>query len=591
MRMAKNRGVWINLSLRFNTLSGQCSMGSIFFIFKLQIMVVCCCLLGCSTIEVKKDIDRQRLVRNKTFLTEESFITGKPSLTVANARSIIFVADNQFHNIYTDASVFGARFSDMFSRVAIRPAALNLYSPELFSYVIKEYGDSHDVIHLGDALNVGCYNEWNMLTQTMDSTVSGNWVMAPGNHDFYFYGLSSGGWLHFLFNSTWSDGCVGSELKDPQYNRFFKNKFIDEYIDHLLEKEIISSLKTSAIKGGRVKKFDVEEISASNDDGFYRKVVARKYLRYRKHRSFVTQFVNLSIDELSPTIGVILDTTNYHYEPTFIRGLLGIFSHNAGLHGYVDTDQLDLIKQTLEKEFRTDNQKLKVVFIGHHPVRNLNKEMQSYLFELSQNSSFSFGGYVSAHTHSGFTATVIDKSNNELREYNLGSVTDWPIELAVISKNSAKIEVVDPNTLGFACDTKFDYSDSRISNYTAYRREAHDIVRPGQKLVNAQLRYYMQTLVRTIIDLNVINDDQSFVLIYNDLLDNLDPCEECGVFFARKCQDKKRKVIQSAVDAFQKLKKIDKEFAKKFKQYAVCQALWSSQAEYLSYSGNHKEGK
>ncbi len=532
-----------------------------------QIIFLSLFLLSCSFIETTINKNNKRFIRTKSFPIIEK------------SRPILFVADNQFHNIYTDASVFGLRISDIVSRVAIRPAALNLYSPNLFSYILRN-NQSRNVIHLGDALNVGCKSEWKEFVSVMDNSVLKQWVMAPGNHDFYFYGITSGGWLHDIFRSTWADGCIGHDPNDNQDRRFSKNQFLDEYIDHLKQKNIISSPQKTIEEVGLLQ-FNVEITRATNPSGFYRKVESHKYINYRKQRSFITQFVNLSTDEKYPTIGVILDTTNYHYEPTNIRGALGILSHNAGLHGYVDTNQLELIKQSLEG-FKTGVDPLKVIFIGHHPLRSLNEEIQDYLFLLNKDTSFVFGGYISAHTHSGFTAMHKDNDGRELQEYNIGSVTDWPIEIAVSDGNLSKVETIQPSKLTFACDIQFDYSDSRVSNYTAYRMESHDLIKPGQKLVNAQHRFYIQTLIRAMVDLNV-DTLPTINPIYKKLQQRLSPSESCGLFLARDCQDHNRKIIKEAVDILKSVGGIE--------EYAVCQALWSSRAEFLSYLGIHKEDK
>jgi len=531
----------------------------------LQLFSLSLILLSCSTIETKTEVDKQRFIRKKSFPAIE------------NSRPLLFVADNQFHNIYTDASVFGLRISDMVSRVAIRPAALNLYSADLFSYILQR-NQSKTVIHLGDALNVGCKNEWEEFSNIMDNTVSTEWIMAPGNHDFYFYGITSGGWLHDIFRSTWADGCVGHDANDTEDKRFSKNQFIEKYMGHLLQKSIISSPQVTNKEIGLLQ-FDVEITTATNATGFYRKVASHKYLNFRKHRSFITQFVNLSTDEQSPTIGVIIDTTNYHYEPTNIRGALGILSHNAGLHGYVDTHQLALIRQSLE-DFKTKNIALKVIFFGHHPLKSLNEEMQDYLFSLQNDQSLDFKGYISAHTHSGYTAEHKNEKGLKLQEYNIGSVTDWPIETAISDSSQSKIETIDPSTLTFACDIKYDYSGSRESNYTAYRKESHDWIKPGQKLVNAQHRFYIKALIRAMVDLNV-SGQATFNPIFRKLQHHLSDSARCSLFLARSCQDQKRLVIKEAVESL--------KLAGGKQEYAVCQALWSSRAEFLSYSGLHRE--
>jgi len=490
------------------------------------------------------------------------------------------------------------RISDIVSRVAIRPAALNLYSPNLLEFILRKNKD-HNVIHLGDALNVGCRNEWDQFTEVMSQSVNNNWIMTPGNHDFYFYGITSGGWWHDIFRSSWEDGCVthldteartkkpkqlneaaetGKKSQDANNNVLTKHQFLDQYLRHLRTSNIINVPSTPTMKIKGMLGADVDITTAVNTDGFYRKVVVHKYTNLRKHRSFITQFVNLSTDEKSPTVGVLVDTTNYHFEPTNIRGAFGLLSHNAGLHGYVSKHQIEVIDESLKDFNKNSLVPIKVLFMGHHPFESLNIAMKRYLHKQPKDRSIDFQGYISAHTHSGFTAMHDDGYGNLFKEYNIGSIIDWPVETATSSQQQGLINSINLDSLH--CDKAFDYSSSKVSNYTAYLTESHSLLWPGEKLINAQHRYYIQAMVRAISDLDLAAKEP-FDTIYAGMQFELQSSQECGLFFARNCQDRKRIVIENAISALRKVNR--------FQPYAVCQALWSSQSEYLAHIGNHTE--
>jgi Calcineurin-like phosphoesterase len=560
------------------------------------------CIFGCSSVNTRIEQDSLKFVRKRSFTecneidskTSKCFETALPR--IENPRSVLFAADNQFHNIYTDANFFSIRLSDVISKVAIRPAALNLFSPELFRFILNQ-NKSRILIHLGDALNLGCRNEWDKFTETLNSVNHQQWVMAPGNHDFYSYGVTSGGWHQWYYDGVWEDSCIG-ETKEAESRPFRKNDFIQAYLKHLDEKAIIQKTEKlteeTPILGSKIK-----IITAKNNTGFYRKLEVHEYPDDSQHRSFITQYVNLSENEDQPTIGVILDTTDYRWAPTNGKGAILSFiglGHNAGLHGRLSDEQLVSVKNSLGEFKPNDGSPLKVVFMGHHALDNLNEDAQKYFLELNQNKkAFDFQGYISAHTHSGFLATHTDKKNNanQFREYNIGSVTDWPVETAVLGEGErpSKLNKITPYDKELSCNPEFDYSASKVSNYTAYRREAYHLIKPGQQLVNAQQRYIMQALVRTMVDLGMINSTSSeeIKISFKELITHLLPSKKCGLISARDCQDENRRVIFDAKKLIED-EAIDKlEFSKKYHNYAVCQALWSSQAEYLSYAGNHEE--
>ena len=78
---------------------------------------------------------------------------------------------------------------DQLVSVAIRPVQQDLFAPDLLRWVMKNYGASWPVIHLGDATNMACVGELEAFFEIMAEGRK-RWVMAPGNHDCFLLGNS-----------------------------------------------------------------------------------------------------------------------------------------------------------------------------------------------------------------------------------------------------------------------------------------------------------------------------------------------------------------------------------------------------------------
>jgi len=81
---------------------------------------------------------------------------------------IFFIGDNQFHNYLTDPTTLRNNIADKFVRVAIRPPLQDLFAKDLFIYAMDRYSKNNYVIHMGDALNISCKNEWQTFEKVMN---------------------------------------------------------------------------------------------------------------------------------------------------------------------------------------------------------------------------------------------------------------------------------------------------------------------------------------------------------------------------------------------------------------------------------------
>lgn len=133
---------------------------------------------------------------------------------------VVIIADNQIHHLYGDPVWLRSGFTNQFVSVAIRPVQLDFYAPAILRWTVENFGDRHPIIHLGDALNAGCIWEWKTFLAIMNQTGRG-WVMAPGNHDSYYFGNG-----HFA-PDDWLRVC---DTGDGEDGRMTKDRLVERYL-------------------------------------------------------------------------------------------------------------------------------------------------------------------------------------------------------------------------------------------------------------------------------------------------------------------------------------------------------------------------
>lgn len=109
-----------------------------------------------------------------------------PSQVVS--RRIVLVADNQLHNLYGGPVPFlRSELANRLVQPAIRPVQLDFYGQDLLRWVVEEQGRFSPIVHIGDACDFACTGEFRKFREIMRQAKHG-WVMAPGNHDGFFFG-------------------------------------------------------------------------------------------------------------------------------------------------------------------------------------------------------------------------------------------------------------------------------------------------------------------------------------------------------------------------------------------------------------------
>jgi hypothetical protein len=347
--------------------------------------------------------------------------------------NVLLVADNQFHYLYSGGTRLRNATFDLLVQTAIRPAQLDLYSADVVRWVIGHFGADRPVIHLGDAADLSCTSELETFFDIMSNAKKG-WVMAPGNHDGYYYGNA-----HLtiqpirrnllLTRGDWEHGCRrgGEPLTRPM--------FIRGYLDAV-------SRQSGA---GFVA---LRRYLAEHSSGAARGIPSSGDWRYtggepsllqaatwhideaRPWRSWIIQEVSLSSPGAeTPITAILLDTNSYDRMPVMVPNLAGLerlegfFNppQNAGLTGSFTSGEVRAVQRLLELP-RTPRHRF--VFMGHHPRAVLERAARRSLDAWRKKYALT---YISAHTHYG-RYYVWGADGHTWLELNVGSVIDWPAE-------------------------------------------------------------------------------------------------------------------------------------------------------------------
>ncbi|NIR30311.1 MAG: hypothetical protein GWN84_13575 [Gammaproteobacteria bacterium] len=320
------------------------------------------------------------------------------------------IADNQIHHLYGDPVWLRSGLTDRYVSVAIRPVQLDYYAPAILQWVTENVGDRRPLVHMGDALNAGCVWEWETFLGIMNQTDRG-WVMAPGNHDAYYFGNG-----HFALDE-WLRVC---DVGDGEDGRMTKDRFIEHYLRALAAQGAVTLPATLEAEG-------VQRVSRSDTDATPRpnridvEEVAWRIDRRRPWRSFIAQRLNISLPS-SPerVVVVLLDTSQYALRPRLVPWWLGV--RNAGLNGQLLDDQIDVVDAWLRRGQVN-------VLMGHHPYRAITSQGKKAIERWRRDPGVIL--YVSAHKHTAQWFVHEGERANWL-ELNVGSTTDWTPEFRTL---------------------------------------------------------------------------------------------------------------------------------------------------------------
>lgn len=531
---------------------------------------------------------------------------------------IYFISDNQFQNYLSDPTALRNKISDKLVGVAIRPPLLDLFAKDLFLFSMGKYSKDKFVIHLGDALNTSCKSEWKSFEEAINGSGLGDrihkgWVMAPGNHDSFFFGntlsvsLSQGGPVL----KSWVDACntVYPPLKkgNPKDFIFTKDVFVKSYYRNLLNegkenpldfpkvkdvKCFFNSKKSKNVWYEKGTAMAICDWKNKEPNGFiqkFRLTYPKKDDIKLSYRSYILQEVNLSkFFNLDFKIkGIILDTTDYRNTPTMVTGAIRGLVHlpgsklNSGLNGEFGLDQIKTIKRWISE----NDPNTLYFFIGHHNLDSLDQDSRKSLYEILKSAQNAI--YISAHTHEGFI-----KDHGNIKEINIGSITDFPnetMELSLkFSEEGGNSMEVFPNRFNFSADALVkegvcspqDFADKGTNpyfHYMSYKKL------PGFGTAN---QVHELTIDNNLMALYKVF--KKFDLYKNTQDPILNKIEEMALKSAEICGPpigvKNTLCRKNKVDLEIQAHQVDQQlYASPLRveriQYGACQALWAAKAE------------
>ena len=384
-------------------------------------------LFGCVTTPVTSHLE------SGSFL----YVNRNHDLGMNLSKQVVFIADNQFHNIYCDPISLGSSIADTQVHVAIRPSQLNLFAPDLFTYALQENAQGSIIIHLGDALNVSSTYEWSVFYDSISNPSLGHdgWYMVPGNHDVYFMGNGAG--KPDKFNERggkleWTDAANSTGLQTECCpiildHPFTKDRFVKSYVEHLKSQDNSSVVYENSPKKESFHGVSFEWSAPMNSGSVLHQYFGKYYDDDETYwKSFIVQELTLDTRRNGPLTLILVDTTNYLKRPSFIGALWSRVRDpdkvNSGENGAISKEQYDLI---IQKVFDNPTHPIsQFMIVGHHPYNTLTKDSKKWLEKLSGRQGFI--AYVSGHTHDPIKAYKSCEKKLDFPEFNIGSVTDTP---------------------------------------------------------------------------------------------------------------------------------------------------------------------
>lgn len=349
---------------------------------------------------------------------------------VTEPGDVLIIADNQFHNQYGDPYFYGTMFTDKRFPVSVRPPQLDLFAPDLLSYILDRRAGGQLVLHLGDALNIASDWEWLLFVNVM-SRSGGSWYMAPGNHDVFYSGLGGGkvepGEPEGGRNA-WSEAADtrgNGTYCPPQSRPMTKDRWIRKYIQ-AVGPPAIRVEDSPDRQGGRT----FEWASSGGARGLSR-VAWHIESGDDYWRSWILQEIRIDNTGSGPRYVYLVDTCNYDERPTPASWLWSWFGgkRNAGLAGEVGCRQATKLLEWLDKIGGAP-----FLLAGHHPVGSLTTSGRERMQVFTGVPGYS--GIITAHTHN---PVDYKPYSSEWMETNIGSTTDSPPQFGLIRAGTDEV--------------------------------------------------------------------------------------------------------------------------------------------------------
>jgi len=398
---------------------------------------------------------------------------------------IYLIGDNQRHELLGDGvRIFRTSVADELTQVAIRPPQLDLFGQDLLHEALT-MADGF-VLHLGDACDISNTGEFARFAWDMRRASQG-WVMAPGNHDGYFFGNSSRilkplvrEWDESAETYVFDGATIDSRAMQ-------KGRYVSYYLAALVLQDAVWSAPLARSLGhGIEERFlrwrdraadpgpagepsfaaywtelnelqgQIYDLEPPDGDGAYHtfelpaelgssgqphlRRLAWRIARKLSWRSFVLQEVDIS----APPTGrdasqdessiLVLDSANYTMQPSLEAGAVssaaakvtgGYFDKQAaGLTGSISESQ-EQIALRFARSMKQEGRRW--MLATHHPYRDLGRRSKPRFDRLRDDGGIPIT--LSAHSHFGeILWNRDDEHEGEWLEINVGSILDTPVE-------------------------------------------------------------------------------------------------------------------------------------------------------------------
>lgn len=316
---------------------------------------------------------------------------------------VTLVGDSQKFHIGSSAFLFRSGFTDRYlSNSALRVPQEDLFGDSLLALALVS--DADYTVHLGDALDLSCTDEWRDFVELMNASGRA-WFWTPGNHDGYFFGNFVGP------PQQWEAGCHPALPMT-------KDVIIREYLTAHLARYAGSPL--DGVRGSWACP------PGATCNGLSR-VAWRIVSGDHYHASYVMQEMVLAGRNGVPDAAlIVVDTTTYDRPPR-----ISLAEHKArlaaGEAARLGNEQLALLEQWVAHavgEGRT------IVLAGHHPFRKLDAPSRDVIDRLIRVGRATT--YISADVHWGQYFTHSSPDGYSWLEASLGSVADYDAEFATL---------------------------------------------------------------------------------------------------------------------------------------------------------------
>jgi predicted phosphodiesterase len=331
---------------------------------------------------------------------------------------VLLVSDTQVHNLLSQALPERNLSVEAASGTAIRPPQLDLFAPEVLEFILRHEAKDVDlVLHLGDALDLACEGELDAFLAVMQAGGK-PWLMAPGNHDFYYFGSYDPD-----APELWAAACHGAG------GRVDKITFIRRYVGALCQQHAFAPLAEALQqRPGQGAPALPSDFEWHRPEGAVSPLLAIAWHidPQRPWRSFLLQMAQVPQAPGSNLRArmLLLDSCQYWYRPALIPNAWASWpvAMNCGFTGEMLPDQLRLARAWIE----ADAAGTSTVMMCHHPFQSLAPRTRSSVGWLWREHHV--GLLVTGHTHRGYYQNHdLGGASDEL-ELNLGSTTDWPME-------------------------------------------------------------------------------------------------------------------------------------------------------------------